>query len=229
MSCVLWGVTWDLANLAGEAHKQVLHCCPCCAGWAVHRIPPFVHGLWGVFAKDLAGIVRWERSGLLRGVAGGTFAACQSELLFTLVLRGLVEKGILRHSGKRPPSECTICFTSCVLGPSCGVSPHVFQKGRTIEVLVWSQTRLGQYMIFHHQGSANTCKMTCVLFYYPLCLVESNYRAPPPPPPGWENGGQHFDGLENWSRYFVDRVLGRSCLISLGTIFSVTMKANNVH
>lgn len=111
--------------------------------------------------------------------AGGTFAACWSELLFTLVLRGLVEKGIIRHSGKRPPSECTICFTSCMLGPSCGVSPHVFQKGRTTELLVGSQTTLAQYLIFHHQGSISTCKITCILFYCPLCLVESNFRAPP--------------------------------------------------
>lgn len=135
-------LTW-LERLMSRFYTAVsLLCWVSCA-----QNPPFCP--WAVkhvvFAKDLAGIVRWQRSGLLRGVAGGTFAACCSELLFTVVLRELVEKGILRHSGKRPPSECTICFTSCMLGPSCGVSPHVFQKGRTIEVLVGSQTRLGQY------------------------------------------------------------------------------------
>ena len=102
------------------------------------------------FAKDLAGMVRWQRSGLVRGVAGGTFAACWSELLFTVVQGGLVEKGIHRHSGKRPPPKCTICFTSCVLGTTCGVSPHLFQEGGTVEVMVGSQARLDHYLLLYH-------------------------------------------------------------------------------
>lgn len=141
-----------------------------------------------------------------------------------------MEKGILRHSRKRPPSECTICFTSCVLGPSCSVSPHVIQKGRTIEVLVGSQTRLDQYLIFHHQGSVSTCKMTCILFYCPLCLVESNYRAPPP----FLSEKVLVSILLAWKievdiSFPVDQVLGRSCLICLGTIFSLSVKANSIY
>lgn len=141
-----------------------------------------------------------------------------------------MEKGILTHSGKRPPSECTICFTGCMLGPTCGVSPHLFQKGRTVGVMVGSQTRLGQYLVFCHQGSASTCKMTCILFYCTLCLVESNYGAPPP----FLAEKVVVSILMAWKievdiLFPVDQVLGRSCLISLSTIFSVCVKANNIY
>lgn len=146
-----------------------------------------------------------------------------------MVLRGLVEKGILRHSGKRPPSECTICFTSCMLSSPCDVSPRVFQKGRAFEVLVGSQTRLGQYLIFHHQWSVSTCEMTCILFYCPLCLVESNYRAPSPFLT--EKGVVSIlmaCEIEVDILFPVDQVLGRSCLISLGTIFFVSESKQHI-
>lgn len=123
-------------------------------------------------------MVRWQRSGLIRGIAGGTFAACWSELQLTVVQGGLAEKGIHRHSRKRLPKR-TICFTSCVLGSTCGVSPHLFQEGRTVEVMVGSQARLDHYLLLYHQGSASPHKITCMLFHSPLCLVESNCRASP--------------------------------------------------
>jgi len=92
-------------------------------------------------------MVRWWRSGLVRSVAGGTFTACDSDLLFSVVQGRLVEKGIYRHSGKRPPPRCSICFATCVLGTTCEVSPHLFQEGRTVEVMVVSQASLDHYLL----------------------------------------------------------------------------------
>lgn len=57
-----------------------------------------------------------------------------------------------------------------------------FRRAKLLKVMVGRQARLDHYLLLYHQGSTSACKMTCIFFHSPLCLVESNHRASPPFP-----------------------------------------------